>query len=233
MALETTAELLDFVQDMSGLPTTNNEMTPTKWYRLMTLAQQELHGIFATHVPQVLYGAPTKLVSSDGGYTYDFTTFPSGRVEVRESRTGRLLRPGAEYDQNADFAIEVNSANGYGRLRWVDKDQRTFEDGPYARYISEPTDIEAGVDPSLQPLRARPVIAWRALEMWAARGRLRDPAHYAREVQKALWGDPTSPGSVGLIPMLKSQFLNQMGQDTPGVVTPWFRSPDLGNHYIA
>lgn len=226
MATATSAELLDFMKDMSGLPTTNDEMTDAKWFRLATLAQAELFRMIVAHVPSSQFGAPELLTSSDGGYTYQFATFPWGRAEVRASRTGILLHPGAEYDSTADFVIEGQT------IRWVDKRIRTFDDGPYARYAREPGDVDAATQPTLQPASARVYIAWEALAMWASRGRLRDPSFYRAHVQRGLWGDPHQSGHTGLIPALKTQFLFQGGRDGPSSDYRWWQSPDLGAHYI-
>lgn len=206
-AYTTTAQLLSFVQLMSGLPAVNDEMEAADWYILFTLAQEEIWRMFTAHVPWALYGDPVLLTTSDGGYTYDFPSQPWGGAEIRESRTGRQLFPGQESDHNIDFTIEGT------KIRWTNNRVRTFGSGPYARYASEPSVIDAETDPSLMPTAARIYIAWRALEMWAARGSRKDPTFFAREVQKGLWGDPKTPGMVGLIPALKKAYLYFGGTD--------------------
>lgn len=226
MGVSTSAELLDFCELMSGLPTENEEMNDAKWYKLLTLAQKEMFRIFASHVPHSQYGAPELLTTSDGGYTYNLANYPWGRVVVRESREGRILYPGAEYDSSVDFTIEGDT------IRWVNNEARTFSDGPYARYVAAPGDISAVSEPTLQPLEARIAIAWRALELWCSMGRMRDPAHYAREIQKLLWGDPNSRGDIGMIGALKIQYQFQDGTDGPSDHLPWFRSQDFNNSLL-
>jgi hypothetical protein len=216
----TSAELLAWCEMMSGLPDPNEEMDDAKWYLLLTQAQRELVRLLATHVPRSQVGEPELLTTPDEGYTYVLAHTPWGRVEIRETRTGRLLEPGAEYDPSADFAIEGKT------IRWPNNAQRTFGDGPYARYSAEPGVINAATEPTLWPAEANVIIAWKALTTWAARGRLRDPSMYANELQNALWGDPMSPGDVGLIGALKVQFLNEGGIDG-GARYPWWKSSDL------
>lgn len=216
----TSAELLDFCEFMSGLPSPNEEMDSTRWYKLLTLAQGELVRLVATHVPRVMVAEPELLTSSDGGFTYDLAHTPWGRVEIRESRTGRLLQPGADYDPSADYVIEGK------KIRWPSNESRTFPDGPYARYTNEPGTIDGSSQPTFWPAESNVVIAWKALCLWAVRGRLRDPAMYENELQKALWGDPESPGDVGLIGALKTQYLNEGGTDG-AVGLPWWKSSDL------
>lgn len=222
MAVESTAELLDFVKHESGLPGTNNEMDDPKWYRNLTLAQKDLFQVLASHVPQVLSSGPVKLTTSDGGYTYDFASFPWGRVVLRESRTGQLLYPGPEWDRNnTDFVIEGD------KIRWTDNQQRTFSDGPYAWYISAPGDIDADTEPTIKPAEARILIGWRALELWARRGRMRDPAPYSEEWTKGLWGEPGT-GEAGLIAALKTQFQFQGGFDGDRGYNHWTHGIDIG-----
>jgi hypothetical protein len=215
MAVESSAELLAFCQDMSGLPTVNEEMDSTKWFRLLTLAQKELFHILASHVAGSQYGAPELMTTADGGYTYTFASYPWGRAEIRQSRTGALLVPGSESDYDADFVAEGQT------IRWVNDQSRTFSDGPYARYAPEPGDISASTQPTLKPPSARVLICWRALETWSAMGARRDPAFYAREYQKGLFGDPMTPGSVGLIPALKVAYQFAGGVDGPMTGTHW------------
>lgn len=219
-------DLLKFCKTMSGLPAVNEEMDDPQWYLLLSLAQKELFRILATHAPSSQYGPPVKLSSLDGGYTYTLPAVPWGRAEIRESRTGALLIPGADYNPMADFTIEGAT------LRWVSGKQRTFPDGPYARFASEPGGIDEAHAPALWPPSSHIYIAWRALEMWASQGRLRDPSFYQRELQKGLWGDPTQPGHLGLVPLLKMQYLNQQEADVMTTFVPYWRSPDLINPLV-
>lgn len=219
-SFSTTAGLLTFVQMQSGIPANTDEMTPAKWYMYLELAQKDIFFQIVAHAPQSQFGAPVKLTTPDEGYTYVFPSQPWGRAEIRESRNGSLLYPGDEFAAS-DFVPEGDT------IRWPDNRSRTFADGPYARFAVEPGVIDESNEPTLKPANDRVVIAWRALEMWASKGGLRDPSPYAAEVQKILWGDPLQPGSVGLIANLKTQYHLQGGAEQQDGFVPYWKSPDL------
>jgi hypothetical protein len=222
----TTAELLADCRFLARRPTLDNEMDPTDWYRLLTIAQRHYYNLFGAHFPGLLYGAPVKLTTSDDGETYDFVDAqsnaitPIGAVEIRASRNGHLLTPGPEFDAATDFVIEGT------KIRIPNGKTRTFADGPYARYIAPPSDIAENVEPSLVPDFARDVLPPRACAIWATRGGSRDPTPYMAEEQKRWSGDPLTPGDFGLMGALKKQYFASMIA-SPGVIY-WWRSPDLG-----
>lgn len=169
-------------------PDTDEEMLESDgvtnaWYDLLSEAQDHWVRRIAAIYPEALYGAPVKLTTADGGYTYTFGNdadgqpiFPIGHVELRESRTGRVLIPGADWQDN-DFVMEGN------KIRIPNGRTKTFTSGPYARFVAPPTNISAAVQPVINPPQARVLIVLRAVITWATNGNLRDPSPWEREEQ--------------------------------------------------
>lgn len=182
-------------------PTSDLGMSNTVWYQFLTTGQAKWYEIIATHAPHVLYGAPELLTTADSGATYTFasTPFPGGQIELRESRGGPLLTIGAEWDSGADFTWEGN------QLRTPDGRTRTFSAGPYARYVAAPTAIDASTEPTLKPPAARRLIVLDACAQAAVRMGSHDPATFRDMEQRAAWGDPMSPGDVGIMGALRTQ----------------------------
>lgn len=149
---------------------------------LLSDAQDYWVRIIASTRPEPLYGAPVLLTSADGGYTYTFgldaegqPIFPIGHVEIRQSRSGRLLIPTADWG-SGDYVMEGN------KIRIPNGKTKTFASvGPYARFVTPPTKINGATQPVIQPGSARILIVLRAAIMWAAQGGLRDPSPWERE----------------------------------------------------
>jgi hypothetical protein len=151
------------------------------WYDLLSEGQDFWVRRIASVYPEALYGAPVKLTTADLGYTYTFgldadgmAIFPIGHVEIRASRTGNVLIPGTDW-QNNDFVLEGS------KIRMPNGRQRTFTDGPYARFVAPPTNISAAVQPVINPPQARILIVLRAVITWATNGGLRDPSPWEKE----------------------------------------------------
>lgn len=211
MAVQSSAELLDFFKSESGLPAVNDEFpTDAPIWTYLSLAQQMVFRQIATIAPNAVVGDPELLTTSDGGYTYQFAHYPFGHAEIRESRTGAPLNPGAEYDSSSDFVQEGQ------QIRWPDNRQRTFDDGPYARYAATPGDIDADNEPTLKPAQARVLIAYRALDLWAAKGGYRDPTPFRDQYTLLAWGSQGDPGILGA---LRAQYARQGGGGNRGSVS--------------
>lgn len=223
MPLWDSADLLARCKRYAARPPLDAQMTDADWYALLSEAQHHWFGVFAAHVPHVLWSAPVRMTTPDGGQTYEIpglTGYPLA-IEIRESRTGRLLLPGAEWDWCADFTPEG------ARIRIPNGQSRSFGDGPYARYIEVPPEISDTVQPKLEPPYARILLVYHALAKWASIGGWQNPAYWEREEQKAAWGDPET-GQLGIVPVLKEQW-QQMGTDTMRArgQVPWWRVPEL------
>ena len=198
MATFDSADLLARFRYTIGRPTVDEELSDTEAYRLLSQAQEQVTDELAGHLPTVNYAAPELMTSSDGGYTYTTAHDAIGNMEVLPDLSSTPLRCGMYSDGGADFTQE-----GPRTIRMTVGRTRTFANGPYARYVrADPEQLSAGVNPVLQPERARILIVYAAAELWALRGGMRDPEPYRRMYLRAAWGDP-SGGAVGLIPALK------------------------------
>lgn len=186
MALWDSADLLRRCLFRSRRPDTDEEMTDSSggsyWYDLLTEAQSYWYDLFAATVPEVLYGPPVLMQTADAGYTYYFGSptadpkvYPIGHLEIRESRSGRVLIPGSDW-QERDFVMEGD------HIRIPNGKQKTFTAGPYARFVTRPGAISATIQPTLQPPDARMLLVNRALILWAGQaGGMRDPSSFEKE----------------------------------------------------
>jgi hypothetical protein len=165
---------------------------------MLTDAHAYWYGQVAVHCPYVLFGAPTTMVTADGGVTY---TFPSDTeplaVEVYASATGPELKASSFGDGDGDYVWEGS------RIRMVTNTARTFTNGPIARWVAPPTTIDGSTAPTLKPARARVLAVYRACALWASAGGLRDPAPFYTLEQRTWLGDPDR-GDTGILGELKS-----------------------------
>src|SRR5260370_20234451 len=98
------ADLLARAKRLAQRPAQDEQQADADWYAFLSEAQADYMKLFATHVPESQYQAPEMMVTGDNGQTYYFKAlppaqvFPLGHVELRFSRTGRLLRDGPEFD---------------------------------------------------------------------------------------------------------------------------------------
>jgi len=228
MAYSTSAELLAGFDFFAQRPATDESMTDAQKYTLLSAGQVKCYELFSQHFPEVLYGDPTLMTTSDSGYTYQFASsvFPFGSVEIRSSRTGGLLIPTTDWG-NGDYVWEGS------QIRIPNGQTRSFPDGaPYARYISPPSDIDGSTEPTLVPAMARSLIMYYALYLWAERGagmNEADPNRYLGMFQSAWSGDPRIPGDVGILATLKRQGYGQGMSAMEVSGQPFYRgSPDLG-----
>ena len=229
MAYSTSAELLAGVKFWAMRPGTDESISDTQIYSLLSLGQMHVVGMFAIHFPEILYEAPGLMTTSDSGATYLFpsSVFPFGNVEIRSSRNGSLLIPGTDWDGTCDYVWEGD------RIRIPNGKTRTFSDGPYCRYIKMPADISGSQEPTLEPAFARPLIMYYALYLWAERGggiNPVDPNKFLGMFQSAWAGDPRLNGDVGILGMLARQGYGSGMAATQVNQGQWWRgSPDLGS----
>lgn len=209
-------------------PATDEDMlepdgsTDATW-DLLSEAQDYWFRIIASTRPEPLYGAPVLLTTADSGLTYTFGTdanglavFPIGHVEIRESRNGRVLIPSADWG-SGDYVMEGD------RIRTPNGKTKTYTAGPYARFVTPPTQISASVQPTLKPASARILIVLRAAINWANQGGLRDPSPWERE-EAAAWGTIANA--------LATQFhLSGAQAVDDGDTGNWWSSVDSSNWY--
>lgn len=203
MATFDSADLLARLRTTVNRPSTDEALTSAVGYQLLTEGQAHWTSTIAAQAPWVLMGAPTLLSSSDSGETYIFVDASANSiaplaVELYDTKAGRLLRPGAYWDAGADYVWESH------RIRFPQGKTKVFSNGPYARYVSPPTEISASVAPTLLPAHARLLVMYRAAALWASRGGMRDPSPYY-ESERRLWLGDFASGDVGILGMLKTQ----------------------------
>jgi len=225
MAYETSAELLAGFDFYAMRPDTDESILDAQKYTLLETGQEHVYGIFATHVPEVLYGAPALLTTADSGATYTFPgdIFPTGNVEIRASRNGELLIPTTDWG-TGDYVWE--GAN----IRIPNGKTKTWSDGPYARFMVPAGTLDASNEPTLVPAKARVLILWYALYLWAERGGGQnqiDPNRFLGLFQSALSGDTRIPGDIGILGELKRQGFGS-GMAALNLADQWWRGPDLG-----
>ena len=183
MSTYDSADLLARCKRLADVPGVDEGFDDDDWYALLTDAQHHYYSEYATYVPHVLISAPTLLTSTDSNYTYNM---PSSvvplYVEVYDSTTGRLLRPGAYWDGQSDYVWEGT------RIRIPDGATKSFASGPYARYIASPSAIDGSTEPTLVPAHTRRLLVWRAVGDWASRPGSLVPAKTFRDAETELWG---------------------------------------------
>jgi hypothetical protein len=202
MATWDSADLLARCKTMAQRPSTDESMPDATWYQFLSDAQDHWYGVFATHVPWILMGAPTLLESSDSNETYDIPTGDGTplAIEVYSAKDGYPLKVCPYWDSpGGDYVWEGTS------IRFPAGKTRSFTSGPYARYIAQPAVISAASEPTLAPNWTRKLLVFHALGMWATIGGKRDPKPFEKLEQKAWSGDPSFAGDMGILGALKLQ----------------------------
>lgn len=222
MAMYDSADLLSRVKVDAQRPATDEDVTDAIWYQFLEEAQTYWIGQFAVHAPEVMYGAPELMTTSDSGATYTVASYPLGHMEIRSSRSGPLLRPGPDWDPNSDYTPEGQI------IRIPDGRRRTFTTGPYARYVAAPGLLSGAVAPVLKPAHMRLLLVPRACYYYALRGGHRDPTPFLQKEQKLWAGDPNLSGDTGFLGQLKTQVFGAGMAAAHGGDAPWYMSPDLG-----
>jgi hypothetical protein len=217
------ADLLARCKVLAQRPAVDEDMDDPKWYQFLEEAQTEWVGQIANHAPEVMYGPPELMTTPDGGATYTVAGYPLGYMEIRSSRGGPLLRPGAEWDDNADFTQEGQI------IRIPSGRTRSFgSTGPYARYVAVPGLLNGATQPVLKPAHMRLLLVATACYLFATRGGYRDPTPYLQLQQKLWHGDPNLPGDIGFLGSLKTQYFGSgMAAIQQGSGDWWRGSPDL------
>ena len=204
MAQFDTADLLARCKVLAQRPSTDQQQTDANWYQMLSEAQDKWFGQFALHCPWVIMTAPTLLTSTDSNETYTFGTDTDSvnlvplSVVVYAKKDGRPLRPGTYWDSAADYVWEGD------KIRFARGKTKAFSDGPYARFITPPDDIAALVEPTLKPKRARVLLVYHAVALWATRGGIRDPQPFF-DLEERAWVGRPEIGDYGLLGQLKMQ----------------------------
>lgn len=121
------ADLLSRWNSYTGRASSDSIANTVK-YGFIADGEQVIIERIASIVPRILYGAPTQLTTSDGGYTFTFGTdgngyplFPIGKAQIYTSLSaipGFPLRPGIDYlDEGTRIRMPFNSP-WTGPLYW-------------------------------------------------------------------------------------------------------------------
>ena len=202
MATWDSADLLARCKALAQRPSTDESMPDATWYQFLSDAQDHWYGVFATHVPWILMGAPTLLTSSDSNETYDVASGDGTplAIEVYSAKDGYPLKVCPYWDSpGGDYVWEGT------KIRFPAGKTRSFTSGPYARYIAQPDVISAAVEPTLAPNWTRKLLVYDAVAMWATIGGKRDPKPFRTLSQHAWSGDPSAAGDMGIMGALKLQ----------------------------
>jgi len=228
MALWDTADLLARCKRQAKRPSTDMAVVDGDWYAWLTEAQVKWVTQIATHVPHAMYGDPVKLTTSDSGLTYQFPggAVPLGQIEVRESPTGRILIPCAEWETGGDFVPEGD------QIRFPSGAMKTFSDGPYARYVNEPGEIALASEPVLKPDYGRMLLVHQACIYYAESGGNRDPTPWYTQLKHFWLGDANDPSDVGLLGALKLQYRYAGARAAANPNVRWYHMIDSGEGYV-
>lgn len=224
MSLFANTDLLSDFKFWAERPTTDESLTDPQIYRLLTIGQQQVVKDVAPRFPRLLMEAPALMVSTDSGATYHInatdadsnTVQPFGHAEVYAKADGRELWGSTYSLRDGDIVFEG------GQVRIPGGQTRTFDTGPYIRYVALPSTIDANTQPSV-PMVLRGLIVPRALVLWANRGGGRDPRPY-EEMYQSEWAGPRGDG--GLLATLTTQY--RRSADGASANVQWWRTWTAG-----
>jgi hypothetical protein len=171
------ADLLAKAQELLNRPTTDEALSTTIWYSLLTSAQKRAFGDLLPRIPDAMVGSPTLLSTADGGETYTFGAgvYPVGHAQVFASESDI---PDCPLEEGIDYLYEGSS------IRIPNNATRTFGDGPYARWVSLPGVIDGSTEPTLIA-PARMLIVYDAVKRAALRLRM-DASQWEADYQQEL-----------------------------------------------
>ena len=185
---------------MRRRPSTDAGTSDAEWYNLLTLAEAKYKPIIVAHYPAAMYAAAgvVALTSSDNKvWTIPNVNDYALGIQILRSETGEPLKAGAYWDQGSDYVMEgatIRITRG-----------RELSTTPYARVVAGPKAITASVDSAILPKQLRILLVYHACALDAGRGGMDDPSYYETMEKEAAWGDPDSPGDLGLLGALKIQ----------------------------
>lgn len=218
MALYDSADLLSRFLRYADRPDDDEDLTDTDVYAYLTDAQIQVVAEISALFPRLMMGAPALMTTADSGLTYTVgtdsegsTIYPFGHAEVyAQSSNGAELYGSTFGSYNGDFVMEG------GKLRVPNGQTRTFNAGPYIRYVAQPLTISASAEPTLQPKQIRQLILYRALVLWANTGGHRDPRPFEEMYDRAWIGK-----NGGMLAMLTTQYRQSSNASMAGI--EWWR----------
>ena len=218
------ADVLSRLRATLQIGSNTADATDASLYTLLSNGQRRIAQILANVAPQLNMIAPQALTSGDSGATYTLSSYPLSNFELYDgSPNGSPIYP---------VGYEYIGANGYVleglTIRWPGGRTRTFANGLYARYNPVPVAITASVAPSIKPSDAQQGVVYAAAEEFAMQGGAMDPSPYSTALRRFLYGDPNTPGDVGLIGRVQTQSRRQGLQSAMrGFGGAWWRGGDF------
>lgn len=168
MATYDSASLLALCKLFAKRPTVDATTSDPDWYTFLSLAQQDTYKDIEVRCPAALVGAPAALTTSDSK-TFTFGTdgngyaiVPWGHARIYDSLEAI---PTAPWQEGTDYTYEGTSI----RI----PHNATYSGTLYGQWVTQPSDISAATQPSLQPGPARILLVYKAVELWAATGGIR------------------------------------------------------------
>lgn len=200
MAYLDSADMLARAKRDAARPSSDQAVADADWYAWITERHDYWVRQVAVHAPWAMLSAPTTLTSADSGLTYTFASsiLPLA-VIVMESVNGRVLRPCTIWDPNGDYHWEGDKMrHPMGRLV-------TYANGPVAQYVVPGTTVDGSTAPTLLPSALRQAVVAGAVASFMRAGGYKDPTPFERREQAIAWGDPMTPGDVGILGGIKLQ----------------------------
>lgn len=156
------SDLLTRFNAYAGRPTSDAITADEKYQRLSDGQDAVLTELMNT-APRPLYGAPTAMVTADGGYTWTFGTdgngyanFPLGKASIYPNLNAvpdYPWQPGLDYlDEGTQIRIP-NNMPWSGQLYWYG--------------VTAPQAISASVQPVIQPPHSRILIVIKGVQIFA------------------------------------------------------------------
>lgn len=151
MALYDSSDLARRIKLRLRRPTTDYAFTVSTTddvlYDVLTEAQDRLTTLLGTHVPSNLWTVPTKLTSSDSGYTYGFGTDTDGVAILAFGHF--VLYPNQESIPDNPLVPGVDYLIEGAVLRMPNNAPVTWTDGPYCQYVAPSNVITSSTQPTV------------------------------------------------------------------------------------
>jgi hypothetical protein len=163
-------------------PTSDESLTDAQAYQLLTDAQAELiQDVTSAGAGMLLLNTPTLMTTSDNK-VFTFGTDADGLPIVPMGKVGIYPSLSAVPDYPLMEGLEFLNEGKQIRI----PNDRTYTGPLYWRGVSEPAPISATSAPTIGVPEGRRLLVWKAAELYATLGDLRDATTYAAKYQTGL-----------------------------------------------
>lgn len=221
MAQYDSADLLARTRADLQRPSIDEDATDTVLYGYLEEGQTYWVSQIAASWPEVMYGAPVLMTTSDSGRTYTVGPDIIGKMEVRNGQNGPQLLSGPDWADTTGFVQEGKVAR---MPRGVARNGLSL----YARYVAVPGLLNASNQPVLMPAFLRLLLVARACALYCLRGGHRDPSPYFLKEQRLWQGDPSLPDDKGFAATLKQMYFLTGAGPVDAAGNPWLVQADYG-----